>query len=451
MIHNVKSSTAFLEIEHALSGIAEDIKILRINCEGNLASIAEKRKIGELEIQQFRRKIDAHLDKLQDHILKEIKAVEEKKSSQIRELLTSIMQKETETLGIKINFQNTKRYASDLQTFFAIKHIEKDITKENNYIQLISKSEQMHQIDISCRINTALKEFIATVTTFGEVLISSNSLNISIENKWNKQAQISLPPSRTIFDNVSLKLKQTIQTNWQAVRGCTFLPDGKMVFSTISTQLARVLKPDGSSEFDLNNIGPVWDVVYTGDNDVATTSGNKNQIKIIDVEKRKVKKTLNVNSANNGVTIKNEKLIYCARDQGLKMISLSDESITTISTSNMSFQAYVNTQGDKLFYSNEENHNVTCINFQGKTLWTFNESSTLKYPFGISVDNDGNVFVAGTHSHNLIVISSDGRRYRQLLSKKDGLDSPTVVEYDQSNNKLLVANNFGNTFVYEVV
>lgn len=94
---------------------------------------------------------------------------------------------------------------------------------------------------------------------------------------------------------------------------------------------------------------------------------------------------------------------------------------------------------------------VACCDFQGKTLWTFSEPSALKYQCSLSVDNNGNVFVAGAHSRNVIVIYIDGDRYRQLLSKKDGLDCPSAVEYVRTNNKLLVASYNGIAFVYDVV
>jgi DNA-binding beta-propeller fold protein YncE len=47
-------------------------------------------------------------------------------------------------------------------------------------------------------------------------------------------------------------------------------------------------------------------------------------------------------------------------------------------------------------------------------------------PRGISVDNDGNVYVVGNRSNNVVVISPDGQRHRKLLSFKDGLSYPFV-------------------------
>jgi hypothetical protein len=64
----------------------------------------------------------------------------------------------------------------------------------------------------------------------------------------------------------------------------------------------------------------------------------------------------------------------------------------------------------------------------------------------ISVDNDGNVYVVGRMSNNVVVISPDGQRHRHILSPKDGLVSPTVLDYDKSTNRLLAVNEERTVF-----
>jgi DNA-binding beta-propeller fold protein YncE len=71
---------------------------------------------------------------------------------------------------------------------------------------------------------------------------------------------------------------------------------------------------------------------------------------------------------------------------------------------------------------------VTCCDLQGTTQWEFKDDRLLQHPFGISVDNDGNVYVVGYDSNNVVVISPDGQHHRQLLSSKDGLKKPLSLE-----------------------
>jgi DNA-binding beta-propeller fold protein YncE len=112
---------------------------------------------------------------------------------------------------------------------------------------------------------------------------------------------------------------------------------------------------------------------------------------------------------------------------------------------------YVATSGDKLYYTNTNTNTVICCDLHGTTQWEFKDNSVLQCPYGISVDNDGNVYVVGFDTNNVVVISSDGQRHRKLLSSKDGLSCPIVLDYDKSTNRLLVVNHKGSTaFLFDV-
>ena len=140
----------------------------------------------------------------------------------------------------------------------------------------------------------------------------------------------------------------------------------------------------------------------------------------------------------------------CGENNGLKMLNLSDKTVSDIINSNMSGVYYVATSGDKLYYTDYNTYTVKCCDLHGTPQWKFKDSRVLQNPLGISVDNDGNVYVVGYNSNNVVVISPDGQHQRQLLSSKDGLKKPCVLEYDKSTNRLLVVNNNTTAFLFDV-
>lgn len=113
----------------------------------------------------------------------------------------------------------------------------------------------------------------------------------------------------------------------------------------------------------------------------------------------------------------------------------------------MSFYANVTTFGDKLFYTNRKYDNVTCCDYHGNSLWTFCNRSVLMSPLGISVDDDGYLFVVGGDSYSVVVISPDGKRNKVLYYDQD---YPIAVHFDTSTNKLLVAHQCGEVLLFEV-
>ncbi|CAC5390310.1 unnamed protein product [Mytilus coruscus] len=143
-------------------------------------------------------------------------------------------------------------------------------------------------------------------------------------------------------------------------------------------------------------------------------------------------------------------LFTASWEKGLQMISLNVETITNVNNIKLPELAYVTTFCDKLFYTNYNNDSVTWCDYHSNVLWTFRNKSVLLTPVGISVDNDGHVFVAGCVTDNVVVVSPDGQRYKQLLSSKDGLVVPWALHYDTSTNGLLVENIFSKAFLYDV-
>jgi DNA-binding beta-propeller fold protein YncE len=93
-----------------------------------------------------------------------------------------------------------------------------------------------------------------------------------------------------------------------------------------------------------------------------------------------------------------------------KDFNLNDKSISSVINSDMPGVYYVATSGDKLYYTNGNTHFVTCCDLHGTTQWEFKNELVLRSPLGVFVDNDGNVFVVGYNSDNVVVISPDGQR-----------------------------------------
>jgi DNA-binding beta-propeller fold protein YncE len=86
--------------------------------------------------------------------------------------------------------------------------------------------------------------------------------------------------------------------------------------------------------------------------------------------------------------------------------TLLEEWPTTYTFSSNKYNVtYVATSGKKLYYTGYYTHAVTCCDLHGTTQWEFKDERVLRGPRGISVDNDGNVYVVGHSSNNVVVIS----------------------------------------------
>ena len=458
IVKDMKKSEIFNDIEELIKEMTEAIGKIRQNRETNSSVVREQKIIVENEIQGVRTKINNHLDKLQADLMKELSGVEKQNTDETRDLMVSLDEKQKELAEYQTHIVNIKKYASDLQTYIAVKQLEKDVETQDTCLQAIVNSDSLNHTKLSCKIDTALRTINTSIQKFGEVVVETKPCEMTFARKKDRQAQMMVAGISALMsvDNIQLTLKQKIKIKGTIIRGCSLLPEGKMVLSCYSANIVRFINKEGAELFQIgkNKTGSrTYDTVYVKDaNSVVVSSGRENYscITIIDIERRVVMSTISMDTLIFGMAIRGRTIYYCTLDKGIMMLNLSDKSVSDIINSNMTGVYYVATSGEKLYYSNCNSHTVTCCDLHGTTQWEFKDERVMQCPLGISVDNDGNVYVVGYNSNNVVVFSPDGQRHRQVLSGMDGIVNPTVLDYDKSTNKLLVVNSSINAFLFDV-
>jgi hypothetical protein len=455
IVKDVKRSDIFNEIEQSISEMTEAIGKIKQNRETNSSAVREQKIIVENEIRELRTEINNNLDQLQDDLIKELTGAEKHVTDETRDLMELLDEKHKELTEYQTNIVNIEKYASDLQTYLAVKKIEKGVETHGTCLQALVKSDSLNQTNLSYKIDSCLKTIYTSIKKFGEVVVESKPCELTFVRKEDKQAQmmvadLSAPMS---VDNIQLTLKQKINIKESGIRGCSLLPDGRMVLSCYSSNTVSFIIKDGVESFQIGKEKTgfsTYDTVYIKDNNSVAVSSGSNSIYIIDIESQKVMTTISMDSNIYGMGVLGRTIYYCVGKKGLEMLNLSDKSVSDIINSDMSGVYYVATFADKLCYSNTNTHTVTCCDLHGTTQWEFKYERVLQCPRGISIDNDGNVYVVGGYSNNVVVICPDGQRHRQFLSSKDGLVKPRVVDYDNSNNRLLVVNASASAFLFDV-
>lgn len=239
--------------------------------------------------------------------------------------------------------------------------------------------------------------------------------------------------------------------NW----GCTCLDDGRYAITSFSSKFVSIMKSDGSLDYQIDTKPySIIDIVYLpASKSVAITTGaeGKHRINIIDIDKKKIVRSLQVETKNFGITLHRDKLVYSAAHQGLMILDLEENTIQPIHIDPpMSDSAYVASLNDNLYYTHKYNHTVTCCDINGQTKWQFKADKVMMCPHGICVDGDGFVYVVCYNSNNVIVISPDGTHHAVLLTLEDGMYYPTAIDYDRNNNVLIVVNEGHKLFLYKV-
>ncbi|XP_052065225.1 uncharacterized protein LOC127705021 isoform X1 [Mytilus californianus] len=454
IVKNIKTSNAFYEIEHSLVELGDSIKEIQQNRENNLTSLSERKRHILHEIKQTRERINKHLDEIQDDAINEINAAEEKENMNICHSLILLQEKGNEIAECQRNITKIKKLDTDLQTFIAMKELEIEVSNEVQFMQSMSKTADFKETNMSYQFNTGIQRFSSETQSLGELMIETKPCDIVFTRRKDKQAQMVLQQSSSrSVENINLKLDITLDNTGFCKWGCCMLPDGRFAFTETLNNLVRVFNTDGSKDFEVKTKYRAFDISYISeDNTLAVTSGKNGKcITIIDLQNKQIKKEIYTESYYHGLAVMDNKLICSADKKGIQCFNPNDNSISVIVGEEFPTMCYIATFDDKIYHTNNIINSVTCYDLQGTVKWTFEKESVLKRPFGISVDNDGKVYVVGRLSTNVVVISAGGQYHKEILTASNGLFHPLSLYYNRSTNQLLVANNNERAMLFSFI
>ncbi|CAC5410299.1 unnamed protein product [Mytilus coruscus] len=437
------------EIEETLAEVVDNIKEIQKLYRGNITSLSENRKQIETQIQEIRFQIDTHLNQIQKKLVDEIQEAEETERRKISQLVKTLKEKENNLTKYQNSIANIKHHASDLQTFMSIKQIQQDLANEEEFTQSCLDGDKVDIRVITSKIDENVETIMKNVQKFGEIAVEIKPTKAALRERKKKQAQKIIQKKRTkSIDNITALLQQTIKTTSKIVGGCCILQDGRMAFTCLERNVLILIKANGSKDFEIPVPG-AYDVANgTTDNTVIVSScHSKTGISIVDIRGRKIKKFIPDKSICYGLVERGGHVIFCTVSE-LKMLNLHTKTINTITTTNVSSLSCVDINGKNIYYISLAGHSVTCCDFQGAIKWTFKDENILKFPQGISVDDDDFLFVLLNDS--VVLISPCGKQHRTLLSSSDGLSAANGLHYDKTRNILLVAQSKEKAFLYKI-
>jgi DNA-binding beta-propeller fold protein YncE len=383
--------------------------------------------------------------------------VEENVKLQIENLLTELSKRFDTINEIQGTMLALKEYTSDLQTFLGSKSIEVEVEKQEKFVESLSEDGSLKQLNIKCSIDNNILDLVSTITTFGSVAIETGSQTTVLKTEKSKQAHIMSvvePPSLHPINDIKLTLYSNIKITKEISRisrGCVICPNGKMLLTDNSSkQKLVILNNDGTLDKEITcSPHHPRDVTLIDDSTVAVSTSN--DIRIMNIDTKRTERVIKTTGMCYGLAYHKGTLLLCEGSRGLNKMELSDDRITTlVEDVNLPGESFVTTFGDKIFQTNHVNNSVTCYTINGEKLWEFNDASVLRQPIGVAVDNNCNIYVTSGNYNNVILLSPDGKQWRQLLDQNDGMRCPYAISIDKTTNNILITNFSGPALMYHI-
>lgn len=441
IVKNSKTSALVESLEITIEEITNGIKLLITKSRESIESLTFCMEKCRTEVQELRQAIEEHLKNIEKQILNELSSHFTDGLKQKTKLTKNLEEAEARINTMGTDIANIRSHASGRQTFLGLREIEKLAQSEKRFAESVIEHQTIRQTQFTFTISPAIFYIKNDLSLLGKLSIVENTMDIPFETFKGINAQSIMPCGIDIYQyrvKNRWQIKVPVGINPIRLTGCTVLPTTEIVIADKRNDRLIIFEADGTLKKELEVVGSPVDVAYTGQKEVAVTFSNKSKIKFVNMENGITSYKMSLTSAACGISVSGDDMIVRLKESGflytdkigrlVRMVPVSDKCIL-----------YVTYQNEKFYYTNWEENIVACCDGAGNTIWTFH-NCILKKPCGITIENGGNIFVAGFESHNIVLISGNGKQYRELLNESDNLNNPTAIDYNNETKQLAVVN-----------
>lgn len=415
------------ELHKRAEKLLQNVDVITKDVHGNLKSYEiEKGKVRG----QLRSRLKSAAEEVEKLCLKEISHNENLTNILFRNL--SKHQKEIKRLLKNLNINK----GQNVRDFISMLQIGDKIKEQEEKIQCLLKDKVINTAHVATDVDPlAVKNIVCSVR---EISLSS-ALNTLEESGAQQRKETGIIKIGDF--NVENK------TNDNDIRGCAIINDNVVCFADRGNNRLIFMTLQGYQKEIKLTCEPVD--IATVDHAKVAVSMYDNTIKIINIESWKWDDfSFSDENTIGGLAFYENQIFSRVGGIGYLIIDLSGkvQQTVTIEGSNM---PYVSVSQDKLYSARWDTGEIFCYDLQGKTNWKFENKSLVNPPNGITTDSEGNAYVTGSFSNNVIFISSDGKDTKEIISSSENLKNPIAIDYDKKTDRLLVsvASGIGRLFL----
>lgn len=428
--------------------LAEGFKDIYSFCEymvkekrQNLREINNESNRIENIIKQIRKQLNEHLDILEAQ-RKTALSTHKTDINIVIEQLSKCQQCAGE---FKDSLSFMTENASNMQVFLASKKFEQDLQKAEESVTSLQTQGALNNI-FFCFDDIMVKNIDRGDFKLGSFSVKTLPAGKTYVKQKAKEIQMFMATQKPTISSVKLTLLRKLPLpDGMSITGCVLLLRGGII---ITGDFSVVFLDWNGSVNKKLQLRMAYDVTCIDDNRLAITDDA--EITFIDRNRKEVIKRIRAEGYGFGISHINGSIIYTTDKSKVKKMDLRTERITTLNVGDPIYQSYVVGSQNKIFYSNWQEHTVICYDINGSALWKFKDETVLRNPSGISVDNNCNVFVAGLKSNNVVVLSPNGKLFKQKSLDGDGISNPRAISLDKENALLLVCSERSHSAIYKV-
>lgn len=259
--------------------------------------------------------------------------------------------------------------------------------------------------------------------------------------------------NRQAFDlrKIDFKSADVVNISEFKIENCditdgVFLSLNKLLVADKKNKRCVLCNTDGVVLQEIALPGSPWGMCIHGENEVLVTLPDNKKVVVLDANSLETKQSVSIDCDCRGISTSGNTAVIDARDSVVMYDNFLDENICKTLTiiTGCTDDVALGGDGNIIFSSYSENV-LKTFDKSGKMLFKYSHKE-LKDPHGLTVDGHGNIFVNGSVSNNIHIVSNDGKTVRILK----GVQSPRCIKFLNGTYRFFVSEAGGRVKVFEL-
>ena len=441
--NNAKKSSFFHDISEGMKQVHLTLKTTVQNRQQHRDRMKIDEKTIVRQISAFKESIIKKLDELENSTLLEMHTVSQSSICQMEreeselEKSVSLIEKHLKQLDFLTNNSSNKH------VFLLLHRLLPILSKEENNLEKILANLSDVRL-----VYDQTENLLSGIKHLGTIRLKKESCKIRFKPFKHMEAQeisvLSKPPK-------SFKFGYIIDRTIDYVSGMVVDKDDNLILADRS--YLRMYSKDGKSVKECKLGGTAWDISYHKKSGRIVVALQANGIQFVDnfIPQRKIS-VKNIADCR-GVTWVDDNVYVGGSDSngksGINILDSNGQHINIIniisSISSTSSVYNIHHRDHNIYYTNL--NSVYCIKKDGSNVFTFS-SPDLRRTYGIDTDSQGNVYVVGLGSNNILRLSPDGQNSDIIMKKEEDISYPVTFCFGRDFKKLFfVSTEYGKRVV----
>ncbi|XP_071142107.1 uncharacterized protein [Mytilus edulis] len=354
------------------------------------------------------------------------------KCSDIYQNVKDVVEKIRKSYKVKISFK--LHFKCSDGDYYKDTFVYETLTSEQEFYCPQHKTSHQSEMIYSPWITKEIEKIPDDIEKKGTLQDDLNPKNEP--NKDEAFAQDQTPIKTNLPVSVNLRKQLNIRTPLSQVLIVSCIKIGNtLVFSNRRNKSLTICNAHVTEIHDLPLSYKPHYITVVDSNTVAVSCTYDRTILIINISTRSVTSEINTSGGCYGISY-NDNNLYVVIDMSIMHeMDMTGTVIRTITLPSNDIND-ITVDRDRLVCIDKKT--IHCCSLDGELLWKF-ENDKFQDLRSVTTDYEGNVYVINFSNYTVVVVSDDGKHFRELVTESDGLECPVGIYFDKKESVLLVS------------